>query len=299
MSGGSAPEVGVHSDGARPWLTIVTVVRNDPEALRRTLDSVAQQDTSVAEHVIVDGASTDGTTEIARTAAAASPWMRVHSAPDTGIYNAMNRGIALARGQHVLFLNAGDDFTSADEVAAIHADWLRVGYQWGRYRARFVDADRAATRPLASADFAVADFLRGTVERYHQGAVMSRDMLQALGGFDERYRIVADFDLMRRALLAGYRPWISERIITDYDASGLSAVAWRESLWEEHLVRSRGAAPTAAWRSGGLLAWRTTQIAGKRTARKAAQRVLGSERVSRLRSRDLAPQSTANIRESQ
>ena len=288
MSAGADAGMGAANQPTSPWLTVVTVVRNDPAALRRTLASVAAQDTSLLEHVIVDGASTDNTTEIAQAAATTRAWVRLRSAPDTGIYNAMNHGIELARGHHLLFLNAGDDFTTGDEVAAIYADWQRVGYEWGRYRARFVDAHRAATRPLASAELDVAQFLRGTQERYHQGAVMARSLLCDLGGFDERYRIVADFDLMRRALLAGYRPWVSERIITDYDASGLSAVAWRASLWEEHLVRSRGASSAAAWRSGALFAGRTAVIAGKRAARSGAERLLGDARVSRLRSQDLA-----------
>lgn len=288
MTAGTDTGTGAADQPTSPWLTVVTVVRNDPEALRRTLASVAAQDTSLLEHLIIDGASTDDTCDIARAAAATSPWVRLRSAPDTGIYNAMNHGIRLARGEHLQFLNAGDDFTSGDEVAAIYADWQRVGYEWGRYRARFVDANRAATRPLASAELDVAQFLRGTQERYHQGAVMSRSLLWELGGFDERYRIVADFDLMRRALLAGHRPWVSERIITDYDASGLSAVAWRESLWEEHLVRSRGGTPVAAWRSGALFAGRMGVIAGKRAARSGAERLLGDARVSRLRGHDLA-----------
>lgn len=288
MNAGTDVGMGMFDQPGSPWLTVVTVVRNDPAALRRTLASVAAQDTSLLEHLIIDGASTDDTGEIARAAVSTSPWVRLRSAPDTGIYNAMNHGIRLARGHHLLFLNAGDDFTTDDEVAAITADWRRVGYEWGRYRARFVDVHRAATRPLASAELDVAQFLRGTQERYHQGAVMSRGLLGELGGFDERYRIVADFDLMRRALLAGHRPWVSERIITDYDASGLSAVAWRDSLWEEHLVRSRGASSAAAWRSASLLAGRTAVIAGKRAARSGAERLLGDARVSRIRSRDLA-----------
>ena len=271
-----------------PWLSVVTVVRNDAEALRRTLASVATQDTSLLEHLVVDGASTDATLPIARGAESASPWLRVVSEPDTGIYNAMNAGIVLARGSHLLFLNAGDDFTSPDEVAAVHGDWLRVQYDWGRYRARFVDADRVSTRPLAPSALDVNEFLRGEQERYHQGAIMSKDMLVQLGGFDERYRIVADFDLMRRALLAGYHPWTSDRIITDYDASGLSTVAWRRSLAEEHAVRAAGADSRQRAASAALYARRLGVIAAKRTLRRSAERLLGTSRVSALRGADLA-----------
>lgn len=275
------------------WLSVVTVVRNDAEALRRTLASVAAQDpelltSGAVEHLIVDGASTDGTCELALAWAAEHPWVRVHSAPDSGVYNAMNAGVRLARGDLLLFLNAGDDFSSTGELAAVRADWEREQFEWGRYRARFVDAERQPTRPLAPAGLDVEAFCRGEQERYHQGAVMSKDLLTALGGFDERFRIVADFDLMRRALLAGHRPWVSDRILTDFDASGLSALAWRESLAEEHQVRSGGTDAPARARSWLLWRRRTVLIGSKRGLRRAAERLLGTERVSELRSRDLA-----------
>lgn len=276
-----------------PWLSVVTVVRNDAAALRRTMMSVATQETGLLEHLIIDGASTDDTLEVARAAAVGSPWLRLVSEPDTGIYNAMNRGISLAAGSHLLFLNAGDDFTSPMEVTAVHRDWRREGYDWGRYRARFVDAERRATRPLAPAALEVAEFCRGEQERYHQGAVMARSLLVDLGGFDERYRIVADFDLMRRALLAGYRPWCSDRIITDYDASGLSAVAWRSSLAEEHRVRAAGASAVGKASSWGLYARRSATIGAKRTFRRGAERVLGPARVSALRGSDMATRAEA------
>lgn len=274
---------------AEPWLTVVTVVRNDAAALNRTLGSVGSQHGALHEHLIVDGASTDDTTEVAHAAAVSHPGrVRVISEPDSGIYNAMNKAIVAARGSHLLFLNAGDDFTSPDEVLWTHDDWVREGYDWGRYRARFVDGQRRPTRPLASARLDVDTFCRGEQERYHQGAIMSRRMLLDLGGFDERYRIVADFDLMRRALIAGYRPWCSDRIITDYDASGLSAVAWRQSLREEHEVRASGGDPVARAASWTVLARRTALIAARRTLRRGAEATLGVARVSELRGADLA-----------
>lgn len=276
-----------------PWLTVVTVVRNDAEALARTLESVAAQRTELLEHLIVDGASTDSTLPMARAAEATSPWRRLVSEPDSGIYNAMNSGIRLARGSYLLFLNAGDDFSSSDEVAAVHKDWLRERYVWGRYRARMVDADRQATRPLAPAGLDVDAFLRGEQEPFHQGAIMSRKMLLDLGGFDERYRIVADFDLMRRALLAGYRPWISDRIISDNDSSGLSTLAWRESLAEENRVRIAGANPAARAQSWALYRRREATIGARRTLRRIAEGVLGTQRVSALRGNDRASGTTA------
>ena len=213
--------------------------------------------------------------------------MRVISEPDSGIYNAMNKAIVAARGSHLLFLNAGTISPAPTRSLWTHDDWVREGYDGvdiGR-GSWTVSAARPGRWPLrgwtSTPSAAVSRALP-------PGAIMSRRMLLDLGGFDERYRIVADFDLMRRALIAGYRPWCSDRIITDYDASGLSAVAWRQSLREEHEVRASGGDPVARAASWTVLARRTALIAARRTLRQGAEATLGVARVSELRGADLA-----------
>lgn len=218
-----------------PWLSIVTVVRNDRDGLTRTLESVAAQDVSVVEHLIVDGASDDGTAELA-TAWASRPHVHVVSEPDAGVYDAMNKGWRMASGSHILFLNAGDDFASADSVRMAHGDWTRTGYEWGRYLSQYVDADRMPSRRVDKRPLDPDTFRRGYGGRYHQGAIMSRDLLASLDGFDARLRIVADFELMRRALEAGHRPWEGGTVLTHMDDSGLSVTQWRASLREEFQV---------------------------------------------------------------
>src|SRR5512147_620337 len=101
----------------RPRVSIITVVRNDHAGLAITMDSVAAQDYADREYVIVDGASTDGTVEvIRRRAAEVTRWI---SEPDSGIYQAMNKGVRAAAGEYVCFMNAGDRFASADTLAAM------------------------------------------------------------------------------------------------------------------------------------------------------------------------------------
>ncbi|QEC52081.1 glycosyl transferase family 2 [Anseongella ginsenosidimutans] len=91
-------------------LSVITVTFNCRELLPRTLESVQAQAFSSIEHIIVDGASTDGTLELIReNEAYLGAWI---SEPDKGIYDAMNKGLRMARGKYVLFLNAGDTFYS-------------------------------------------------------------------------------------------------------------------------------------------------------------------------------------------
>ena len=84
--------------------SIITVTYNAEDTLERTLQSVAQQTYPHIEHLIIDGASTDKTLEIAHR----YPHAILHSEPDHGLYDAMNKGLRLATGDFLCFLNAGD-----------------------------------------------------------------------------------------------------------------------------------------------------------------------------------------------
>lgn len=91
----------------RPLLTLLTVTRNDIDGLRRTVASTTPHRGALLEHIVIDGASTDGTEEWLSAAAGNSVSAYV-SRSDRGIYHAMNRGLRMAQGDWVLFLNSGD-----------------------------------------------------------------------------------------------------------------------------------------------------------------------------------------------
>lgn len=91
----------------RPVLTLLTVTRNDIAGLRRTLDSTAAHRGPMLEHIVIDGASTDGTAQFLAESVGGAVSGYV-SRQDRGIYHAMNRGLSMANGEWVLFLNSGD-----------------------------------------------------------------------------------------------------------------------------------------------------------------------------------------------
>lgn len=99
-------------------LSIITVSYNNAVGLRKTIDSVLAQTCSDFEYIVVDGASTDGSKEIleqlqhSKDVGDTAFLLTIISEPDTGIYNAMNKGIRLAKGDYVLFLNSGDYLAS-------------------------------------------------------------------------------------------------------------------------------------------------------------------------------------------
>jgi putative colanic acid biosynthesis glycosyltransferase len=101
-------------------LAIITITRNDLDGLRRTIASVDEQSVRPHEHLIIDGASTDGTAGYLASLPAAHG-RRLVSEPDNGIYDAMNKGTGLASADFVWFLNSGDVCASPDVVATVIA----------------------------------------------------------------------------------------------------------------------------------------------------------------------------------
>ena len=101
--------------------TVITCTYNAAESLQRTLDSVGRQTYTAIEHLIIDGASTDNTVAMAETYRQASTHHHVVviSSPDKGLYDAMNKGLSMATGDYVLFLNAGDTFYSSKTLEQI------------------------------------------------------------------------------------------------------------------------------------------------------------------------------------
>ena len=103
-------------------ISIITINYNDAEGLRKTLASVASQTYTDIEHIIVDGASTDGSVDVIReyetiNLSSTNPirivWV---SEKDKGIYDAMNKGVAKASGEYLLFLNGGDALASPTAI---------------------------------------------------------------------------------------------------------------------------------------------------------------------------------------
>ena len=102
----------------QPFLSIVTVVYNDVDGLHATSKTISHQYFTDFEWVVVDGGSTDGTENA--LASYDLPFLNWVSETDDGIYDAMNKGISMSRGEYVVFMNAGDLFPSSKTLQAVH-----------------------------------------------------------------------------------------------------------------------------------------------------------------------------------
>lgn len=189
-----------------PHFSIITITRNNLTGLRRTADSLAAQSFRDFEWVVIDGASSDDTA--AYLAATSAQWL---SEPDNGIYDAMNKGLARARGTYILFLNAGDALADAAvlaDAAMLDADFI---YADGR-EGSFVKHAHPHTALLWG------------MFTYHQAMLYRRAALGPLR-YDTRYRVAADYDFTVRFLRGGATAQYWPRIMCDCEPGGLSQTA--------------------------------------------------------------------------
>ncbi|MGQ9367406.1 glycosyltransferase family 2 protein [Azospirillum sp. ST 5-10] len=178
----------------RPLLSVVTVVRNDRAGLAATAASLRAQRWRGFEWLVADGASADGTAQWLAAHAADTAWWR--SAADAGPYDAMNAGLAAARGDWVLFLNAGDTLAAPDTLrrvaaaldAAPHADFL-----YADALERLHDG-RIRRKPARSHRLAAFGMFT------HHQAMLYRHRLVARLRFDTRWTIGADYAFTLHAL---------------------------------------------------------------------------------------------------
>lgn len=178
-------------------LSIITINYNNAAGLKKTLDSVAFQTYTDFEHIIVDGASTDGSVDIIRVyentlASRLSPlasrlkWL---SEPDTGIYNAMNKGVRLAKGEYTLMLNSGDYLVDENVIGKVLPLLDGTDIIQGN-TIEDINDKKFRNRGYGKSDIDFFDVMKGFF--LHQASFCRRDMFDKYGMFDESYRIIGD-----------------------------------------------------------------------------------------------------------
>ena len=210
------------SQNATPRISVVTVSFNARDCIGATLRSVCGQDYPALDYIVIDGGSTDGTQEV--IAPFRDRIAHYVSEPDGGIYFGMNKGIAAATGDFLLFLNAGDVFSDAQvlsdtaafisahpEADVIYGDSEQV-LEYGSYRIK-------PQAPFAGNKIGVS----------HQ-ATFVRTALLRLHPFDTRYRYAADSEQLSWFYLEGYPFVYFDRLI--------ATVEMRDGATYRHFVES-------------------------------------------------------------
>lgn len=168
-------------------ISIITINYNNRNGLQQTIDSVINQTFEDYEWIVIDGGSTDGSKElIEKYSNHFAYWV---SEPDKGIYNAMNKGIKIAKGEYLLFLNSGDYLYKETSLEQVVQAKLDADVVYG-----YILVDRDGTKKIYKnpGEITLATFIYETIN--HSGcAFIHRKLFERFGLYDESLRIVSDW----------------------------------------------------------------------------------------------------------
>lgn len=232
-----------------PLISIVTVCRNSVNTIHRAFDSVLQQKYQHIDYVVVDGVSSDRTLDVVKKYEekflSRGLQFRWISEPDRGIYDAMNKGIAMAQGDIINTLNS-DDFYEPDTlqvIASACSAHPEVGIFYGLLRVLMQGLELLIYRyryehyllNLKSGVYSAAQ---------HPTCFVRRDVYKQIGTYDLQFSIAADHDFLIRAMEAKVKFYPLDVILSNFDSAGASS---NMSDYERHRQRY------AVWYKNGLL----------------------------------------------
>ncbi len=180
----------------KPFLSIITAARNASNTIEHNISSLLEQSALNFEHIIIDGASTDGTQDIIKSFQNAYPLIWI-SEPDHGIADAMNKGLKRAKGQYLLALHADDRLYDRQSIqkAASHLHKEKYDTYTSPVLLEYNDSTlvlRKPHRPLWWYHF--------KTPFCHQGTLVHRRVFDRIGFYNEEYTIAMDYDFFYRAL---------------------------------------------------------------------------------------------------
>jgi glycosyltransferase involved in cell wall biosynthesis len=224
-------------------LSIITINYNNVSGLQKTVESVLAQTSTKFEYIIVDGASTDGSVEYLNTQYSKlnTQNYKLITEPDTGIYNAMNKGIRLAKGEYIHFLNSGDWLVDEQVVEMmleeVRSSEFRVSSSeleekssanknavdiWVGKVISIRPDGKKRYKPYNNTPVSLYTFYRGTIE--HTSAYIRRELFNTYGLYDENLRIVSDWKwYLQVAGLNHARVEFANIYVSYFDTSGISS----------------------------------------------------------------------------
>ena len=217
-------------------LSIITINRNNAAGLEKTMVSVLAQTYTDFEYVVVDGASTDGSVDVIRRFAEKfSKRIKWISEPDTGIYNAMNKGIRMAKGEYCQFLNSGDLLASEDVVECMVKQLEETGCPdilYGNMQKVLSDGKSFVNK--GARDVTLNMFYHGCLN--HSPAYIRRTLFDEYGMYDESLKICSDWKFYMQSIVLGHAiVRYVDRLVTVFDMTGISET--RKDILEEERNR--------------------------------------------------------------
>ena len=266
----------VIGDSPLASLSIITVTLNSARHIRNAIESVLRQADCDFELIVIDGRSSDGTVGIVESY---RPLLgnRLHliSERDSGLYDAMNKGIALATGSIIGILNSDDEYLPGALAAVRHA--------FATPDVEIVFGDVLIGPDNSSAEL-FRTHLSETLQHMtlaHPACFVQRSVYSALGVFDTRFRIAADYDFLLRCYLGGVRFLHVDHTLARFTPGGVSSKSFRVAL-EVYAIHSRHVSRKHAMK---WFIWRISNVAFFGVRRSIGVTLLGPARYEKLAQR--------------
>jgi glycosyltransferase involved in cell wall biosynthesis len=211
------------SHESAPLISIIVAVFNGVKTLQQCIDSVAKQTYPNKELIIIDGGSNDGTVDLLRAnQEQISYWI---SEPDSGIYNAWNKGLTQAQGEWICFLGADDFFWDLQVLVQIstHLEKLPASIHVAYGQSMLVNADCNNLYSVGEPWEKIKARFMQVMCINHQGVMHRRSLFEQYGKFDESFQITGDYELLLRELKTSDAFFIPDIIIVAMRQGGISS----------------------------------------------------------------------------
>lgn len=214
-----------------PLVSIITVVYNGGETLLDTINSVANQTYKNIEYIIIDGLSTDNTLDIVKNNS--EKITTIISEPDKGLYDAMNKGIAIANGDIVGIINSDDWYEPKAVEIAVNAFMKNPNIEiiHGNMNFFYSNDKFKVLKPLGG----MGRMRLIGMSFFHPTFFVKKSVYDKFK-FDLRFKILSDYDFVMRTIIFGKKYLHVDRVITNMRSGGVSS-AFIERIKEGHKIR--------------------------------------------------------------
>ncbi|MBR3455641.1 MAG: glycosyltransferase [Bacteroidaceae bacterium] len=179
-------------------LSIITINYNNCKGLEKTLESISNQSTKDFEWCVIDGGSTDGSVEVLRKNESLITYWK--SEPDSGIYDAMNKGIKAANGDFLLFLNSGDYLCESDVISKFYAYPGDEDIIYGDIMYE-TESGLRRIKSMSKQNLTICDFWIHTLP--HQASFIKRTAFDKYGYYNEKVSVSADWLFYIKSIIIG------------------------------------------------------------------------------------------------
>lgn len=176
-------------------LSIITINYNNVNGLKKTIDSVLEQTFSNIEFIIIDNVSNDGSVELVKTYG--NRITKFVCEKDTGVYNAQNKGIAIAKGNYLLFLNSGDFLCDKNVLQNVFSQKPTEDIVYGNMRINW--GNNSVSNGFMPDKITKEQMYKDTL--WHPVSFIKRSLFEKYGTYNENYKLVADYDFFFKTII--------------------------------------------------------------------------------------------------